>query len=125
MKKWIVVIGLVLIVVISYNYIYQEHRNISSETPEFVVTADEIKKAFEHSSESEKKYLNKTIAVTGQVSDANITEVTLESIVFCQLIDSLKTTLKKNSNMKIKGRVIGYDDLLEQVKMDQCMIIKH
>ncbi|HLT33336.1 MAG TPA: hypothetical protein VKZ98_06060 [Aquaticitalea sp.] len=125
MKKWIVVIGLVLIVVISYNYIYQEHRNISSETPEFVVTADEIKKAFEHSSESEKKYLNKTIAVTGQVSDANITEVTLESIVFCQLIDSLKTTLKKNSNIKIKGRVIGYDDLLEQVKMDQCMIIKH
>jgi hypothetical protein len=29
-----------------------------------------------------------------------------------------------NSQVKIKGRVTGYDDLLEELKLDQCLIVK-
>ena len=30
-----------------------------------------------------------------------------------------------NNDVTIKGRCIGYDDLLEELKMDQCIIIKN
>ncbi len=124
MKKWIAIIVLILIVVIGYNYIYQDHRNISSEAPEFELNAISIKNEFASNSvASEKKYLNKTVAILGEVSDSSDKEITLNSSVFCQLIDSLKEPLKMDSQIKIKGRVIGYDDLLEQVKLDQCIII--
>ncbi|MEZ4802033.1 MAG: hypothetical protein R2797_04615 [Gelidibacter sp.] len=125
MKKWLVIILLILIVVIGYNYVFQDHRNISAEMPKFSLTADAIQKDFiTDISISEKKYLNKTVAITGTISEGDVTELTLNSHVFCQLMDSLETPIKKESKVKIKGRVIGYDDLLEQVKMDQCTLIK-
>ena len=124
MKKWIAIILLLLIVVIGYNYVYQDHRNISAETAEFALDAITIKNEFETDGvASEKKYLNKTVAILGIVSDSNDKEITLNSSVFCQLIKPLKTPLLKDSKIKIKGRVIGYDDLLEQVKLDQCILI--
>ncbi len=117
---------LILIALIGYNYIYQNHRDISTEVPKYSLNADSIKDEFaSNSAESEKKYLNKTVTITGYVSDTNDLEITLNSVVFCQLSEPLKSSLKKNSNIKIKGRIIGYDDLLEQVKLDQCTIIKH
>ncbi len=125
MKKWIAIILVLLIVsVIGYYYIYQDHRNISAENPEFSLASSTIQKEFlENPIASEKKYLNKTVIIKGNVSDSDKNEITLNLIVFCQLIDSLTTSLPNDSEIKIKGRVIGYDDLLEQVKLDQCTII--
>lgn len=124
MKKWIVIIMLIVIIVIGYNYIYQDHRNISTEASEFKLSATAVKNEFASNSvASANKYLNKTVAILGDVSESKNKEITLNSSVFCQLIDSLKEPLKLGSKIKIKGRVIGYDDLLEQVKLDQCMII--
>ena len=40
---------------------------------------------------------------------------------FLNSIESEKKYL--NTKIKIKGRFIGYDDLLEHVKLDQCLII--
>ncbi len=124
MKKWIVAIVLVLIAIIGYNYIYQDHRNISEEQPKFSLTADTFKNEFiSNVTESEKKYLNKTIVITGEVTNSNDNEITLNSSVFCQLKEGLKVALKVEEKIKVKGRVIGYDDLLELVKLDQCSII--
>jgi hypothetical protein len=124
MKKWIAIILLILIVVIGYNYIYQDHRNISAEAPEFSINATAIKNEFAFNGvASEKKYLNTTVVIIGTVSDSNDKNVTLNSSVFCQFISPIKTPLDKDSKLKVKGRVIGYDDLLEQVKLDQCTII--
>ena len=118
------VLILVIIGIVGYNYIYQDHRNIEKETAEFIMTAMEIANLFkEDAVNAEQKFLNKTIEVTGNVSDNNNTEITIDNQVFCQFVEPLKE-IKRNKNIKIKGRVIGYDDLLEQVKLDQCTIIK-
>jgi hypothetical protein len=124
MRKWIAAIVLILIIIIGYNYVYQNHRNIDEEKPEFSLTADTIKNEFaSNGSVSQRKYLNKTVVITGQVTDSNAKEITLNSSVFCQLNMPLKSSLNNEASIKIKGRVIGYDDLLEQVKLDQCSII--
>ena len=71
---------------------------------------------------SEKKYLNKTIEVTGKITAHSDKSISLDNIVFCQFSTYIKKEIKNNTQIKIKGRFIGYDDLVEEIKLDQCII---
>ena len=126
MRKWIIIVLIALIAsYIGYNYIYQDHRNIEKESAIFTMTSSEITQLFSKDIESaEKQFLNKTIEVSGLISEINTTDITINDSVFCQFLDTINSALEENNSIKIKGRVIGYDDLLEQVKLDQCSIIK-
>lgn len=125
-RNWIVlIIVLIITAVIGYNYVYQDHRDIESEQAEFTMSSAEINQLFsENSTSAEQKFLNKTIEVSGFITDINSNDITIDDKVFCQFSKNLETTLDKNEKVKIKGRVIGYDDLLEQVKLDQCSLTK-
>ncbi|MBJ6367092.1 OB-fold protein [Snuella sedimenti] len=125
MRKWYIIFVIILIAVIGYNYIYQDHRDIETETPAYDVTSTILINNFiNNATDSEKKYLNKTVEVSGNISEINATDLTLNDVVFCLFSTPInKTTIQLGSQIKIKGRVIGYDDLLEQVKLDQCSIL--
>lgn len=125
MKKWIVIlIVLIIAAFIGYNYIYQDHRDIENEAAEFVMPSAEIALQFSQDPTSaEQQFLNKTIEVSGLISEINTNDITIDDKVFCQFLNPMETALDKSDKVKIKGRVIGYDDLLEQVKLDQCTII--
>jgi len=108
--------------VLAYNYIYQKHRDIKSESAEFTVVALDIANEFAMDpSVSEQKYLNKTIEVHGAITEQNDYDLTLDDKVFCQFSSKIKGV--KSNKIKVKGRFIGYDDLLGQVKLDQCSIL--
>jgi len=108
--------------VLAYNYVYHKHRDIASERAEFVVTSRDIANEFAvDPSVSEQKYLNKTVEVHGTITELNDYDLTLDDKVFCQF--SSKIGKIKSKDIKVKGRFIGYDDLLEQVKLDQCSIL--
>jgi len=124
-RNWIaLIIVLIITAFIGYNYIYQDHRDIESERAEFTMSSSEINQLFSKNSvAAEQKFLNKTIEVSGLITDINSNDITIDDKIFCQFSDNLKASTDKNENIKIKGRVIGYDDLLEQIKLDQCTII--
>ncbi|MFG6685507.1 hypothetical protein ACGK9U_02925 [Mariniflexile sp. HNIBRBA6329] len=123
MKKWLIIILLCALAVIGYRYVYQDHRDIATETSIYKLTASDISNEFAiNPMSSENKYLNKTIEVSGSISDKNPQSITIEDKVFCQFSNEIQKTLNTDK-IKIKGRFIGYDDLLEQVKLDQCIII--
>ncbi|MDH7912301.1 hypothetical protein [Winogradskyella sp. SYSU M77433] len=127
MLKKIIIIGVVVVVaiVIGYNYIYQDHRDIETETAEFILSSNEITNHFSSDpTTAEQKFLNKTIEVSGVVSDLGINEITIDDNIFCQFTELNQDAISTNSQVTVKGRVIGYDDLLEQVKLDQCTILK-
>ena len=124
MKKYIILILLLVLAVIGYNYIYQDHRDIEHETPEFSLSAEKLQSDFlMNYSQAETLYLDKTLHVKGKVTELNASDLTLDDIVFC----SFKTidNVKIGDVLMLKGRCIGYDDLLEIVKMDQCTIIEN
>jgi len=124
-KYWILLAILILAVFIGYNYLYKNHRNIEGENAQFALTAKQIHSEFNSNAEvSQNKYLNETIEISGLVSEFSENEITLDGKVFCQFSDKISQPgLQLNSKINIKGRFIGYDDLLEQVKLDQCTII--
>ncbi len=126
MKKrlWIILLIVIIGGFLGYNYIYQDHRDIDAETPEFTVTSQAIATEFSNdAATAETKYLNKTIMVSGNITEVNAKDITINNTLFCNLNEGYETTnFKINDNITIKGRCIGYDDLLEQVKLDQCSI---
>jgi hypothetical protein len=126
MRKIIVFILLLVILgVLGYNYLYQDHRDISTEKPDIEITSQEISNQFTSNSVlSEQKYIDKVIQVSGMITEINELDLTIDDAVFCQFKDKIDPAFKVGDNLTLKGRCIGYDDLLEQVKLNESIIIK-
>ena len=123
-NKAILLLFLGIILIVGYSYIYKDHRVIENETPDFVATSNSVFQEFsENQQSSEIKYLDKTIEVKGIVTELNNNDLTLNNKIFCKFTKTI-TTIKLNDQVTLKGRCIGYDDLLEQVKLDQCNLIE-
>jgi len=126
-KRGKFLIGLIVIVAISYfgyNYIMTAGaRDIQTEKSEFTTSATAIFSEFSNKPEmATKKYLNKTVQISGKVTNIGKNVITLNEKVSCQLQVSEKVTM--GSQINIKGRVTGYDDLIEELKLDLCLIVK-
>lgn len=122
-KKILIVLGLGILVVGGvFMYMYKPHRDIQSEEAAFTITAASIAKEFsDDATIAVDKYLNKTIAVTGTVSEVEEMGITLDNSVYC-MFDQKVANIKKGATLNLKGRCIGYDELLELIKIDQSTI---
>lgn len=109
-----------------YKYIYKEHRNIANETESFVVTVVDLKEDFsKNDSLANAKYLDKTIVIYGKITSMDLSnKMLMIDTSLAAVIKDNNVELKQNDSIKLKGRFIGYDDLLEEFKMDECSIIE-
>jgi flagellar basal body-associated protein FliL len=128
-KLKIFLISLIVIAilgVVAYNYImHGGARNIADEKTEICVDCKAISTEFTSNSDAaNKKYLEKAIEVSGIVTAVNDTVVTLNNNVICTF-KTADATLKNNQKATIKGRVVGYDDLMGELKLDNCFVIKN
>lgn len=118
---------IVLVAILGYNYIYQDHRDIQSEKPAFTVKAADFIKDFQANEEvATTKYLNKTVEIEGTLSSVDGNTVVVEDVIFFALSENETppTSDKLNTTIHIKARCIGYDNLLEEVKLDQATLRK-
>ncbi|WP_310558345.1 OB-fold protein [Flavobacterium sp.] len=120
----IVLIVVLIVGFLSYNYVMTGGaRDLEKEKSEFTVSAVDVFGEFSANSEkANAKYINKAVEISGKVTSVTDNVIMLDEKVSCQLLVSEKVAL--NSKVKIKGRVTGYDDLLEELKLDQCLIVK-
>lgn len=129
MKKntlFIIVIFFVVTCIGLYFYVYKSHRDIHSEKESFTVSATFIYNEFiKNETKSNQKYLDKTIVVSGKISssDASANILILDNKLIAVFKDKFPNDLKPLSVIKIKGRCIGYDELLDELKMDQCALV--
>jgi hypothetical protein len=125
MKKTriIATIGLLALVigVLGYNYIMHEGaRDLSQETTDYAITAKEIVAEFTtNTALANKKYLGKAVAVEGIVTNKIENEIILDNGVVCIMKDK-NNTIRVNETITLKGSVVGYDDLMQEIKLDQC-----
>ena len=126
LKRRLKILGIIaLVILVSFfsirYYVYNAgRRDIQSEETAFAVSSEAIVTEFSsNATASNKKYLEKTIAVSGVITSIKGEEVILDNSVNCNFLTASKS-LKKNQKLTIKGRVVGYDDLLGEVRLDQC-----
>ena len=127
-KKYIKKIAAVLLIFLvflflSYKYLYHEHRDISNEKALFSLTANEILKDFLlDESKANLKYLDKSITISGKITniDTKNNTIVIDEKVFVLL--KKISVVKQSEVIIVQGRVIGYDSLLEEIKLDQAEI---
>jgi len=127
MKRKLIIFFVLLIIVVigAYLYTYKDHRNIATEKGSYSITATDIFIEFQiNENSANAKYLDKTIEITGDLSNIDIetNSIIISDKLFATFIDQIPKELQVNSKIKIKGRFIGYDALMEELKMDQCVL---
>ena len=127
-KKWILVVVILIgIAIFGYNYLYKSHRDISSEEASFSITVAVLSADFKQDENTANaKYLDKTISVSGVVTeiDSIANAIIIDEVLSASFEVKPNAVVQKNEKITIKGRFIGYDELLEELKMDQVTIIK-
>ena len=125
MKKQVkIVITLVLLllgVYFAYNYMYQDHRDIKEEKAVVLIPASELVSYFNEN--NSEKVLNKTVQVSGIITEIDTKNITLDDKVQCSFDAEIKN-LNLNETITVKGRCIGFDELFDVAKIDQSSIIK-
>lgn len=118
---FILVIG-VLIGAAVYLYAMRPPAKIESKTIDFSGTSDTFMTKIK---EDANAWENKVVALTGKITGKDNKGITLSNQIYCQFRDDVDfSLLKEGAEITLKGRVIGYDDLLEELKLDQCIIQK-
>lgn len=126
-KRIALIIAAVLIVASAalyfyYGFLFKEARNIASEKPDYSITATQLLEEYNSSPEkADALYLNKTIEITGEVTKQTDSVITLENAVFCLFIQKVKDQAGP-VKVTLKGKCIGYDELFQEVKLDQCTL---
>lgn len=122
-KNSILLLIVLALVALIYFYVQKPHRNISSEKIEFNLSSDAILNEFlSNEPLALSRFLDKTIVIYGTLTEINKNFLTLDDNIYCKF-DGNIPDIPLNSSLKIKGRCIGFDMLLEQIKLDQCSIL--
>jgi len=127
-KKKIAIIILIIGIgiVAGYNYVmYGGARDITSEKTDFTVTSKSIVDEFALNVDvANKKYLEKAVAVAGVITSVKGLEIILDKSIICNL-KVQDNTIKEGQKLTVKGRIVGFDDLMGELKLDQCFTIKN
>ncbi len=104
-------------------YYYVMHggkRDLTTEETEFAVTSKEIIDEFAKDGDvANKKYLDKAVTIKGIVSEIDGNQIILDNTVNCTF-KSIDSTIEVGQTITVKGRIVGFDDLMEELKLDEC-----
>lgn len=114
-----IVLGAAIVV---QKVIYKAHPDINTQTATYSGSAEELIRLVK---EDRNYWQNKIVMIDGPVNNIGVNDLLIAAQVYCQFDDTLAIqALDTNDRISIKGRLIAYDELLDEIKIDQCIIIK-
>ncbi|MEO9558943.1 MAG: hypothetical protein ABJG51_07315 [Nonlabens ulvanivorans] len=109
------------IVIIGYNYLYQDHVDVEQSKSSASFTSQVLIELFtDQDLQNDQRALDQIIEVKGKVTNVEKNTIILDEQIFIEMVADEK--LKENQLIIIKGRCLGYDELLEEVKIDQAIL---
>lgn len=124
MKKIVIALLVVLVgLFLGYKYLYHAHRDIANEKAAYSVTVSDLLKEFmKDETKANAKYLDKSISVKGKVTSIDLVNKTIVIDEKAFVLVTNNSAVQMNAEVTVQGRLIGYDSLLEEIKMDQAQI---
>ena len=102
---------------------FKPHRNVGAEAAKYELTSQALTNAFKNDTAMLKKYVDQAILVSGPVTSVEGNHVALGNII-CSM-DSTQAsklgTIKSGDAVKIQGRLTTYNDLMEEISLDNCV----
>ena len=120
-----VALGMISAIVVLYFYVYQSHRDIDAEKAAFETSVIELSQRFINNPDSSTTiYADQTIFIYGNVTALDLKQntITLDNKLIATTSKDEMNIAKMGKLVKLKGRFIGYDELFNELRMDQCTI---
>jgi uncharacterized membrane protein len=118
--SFLIVLAIIAIVM----YIYKPHRNIQEETATHQIEAKTLYESFTSDEQTaNQKFLDQVIEIKGKVTalDKENKSIVLDNHVNASGIETINVSL--NQDVVVKGRCVGYDEIMEEIAVDQSKII--
>jgi len=115
-----VMMVLVVGVVNVYQYISMSPKDVVEITPEYVGDATEFNFLV---TDNLSYWTGKVVQITGKVTELTEYGVVMNGTIFCQFEngDDLQSIVE-NQQINIKGKLVGFDEILMEIKLDQCIL---
>ncbi|MFL9482429.1 OB-fold protein [Chitinophagaceae bacterium LWZ2-11] len=129
MKKKIIFAVLAIGVVVGacavWYVFFKPHRNVGAEKAKYEVASVAFSQEFKaDTAAATKKYIDQAVLIEGSITNIEHTTISLDNIA-CN-VDSTQVsklaTLKVGDKVKVQGLVVGYNDLMEEIGLAQCVI---
>ncbi len=119
------VLALIILAGFAYDMTFNsKHREISKEDAAFQIAADELQYFFANNEASSvQKYMDEVLEVSGTITEIEENSVVLDKRVMVSFLPDPEYVFEDGKPIVIKGRCVGFDELLLQVKIDQASII--
>lgn len=124
-KLYAVLAGVLVLLILAismYNYIYKSHRDIATERVAYTISAAQIHMDFGREDKM-PKYVDQVVQIHGKITVIEQNVIVIDDKVQAGFIMDAPNDLSIADQVTIKGRCVGYDDLLELVKIDQATLI--
>lgn len=120
-SKWILFIVVILLVsgIIVYNQVYKPHKTTEDIEAVYAGSAENFMEELQHDF---SKWNTKTIELEGTITSVVKNGFILNDFIFCQPRKDIHLTKKQDDKITVKGTIIGYDELLNELKLNQCII---
>lgn len=122
-KALYVIVGAILLTAIvlgGSRYLFSAPTKAADTAPEFIGQAQEFSYLV---TDDLSFWVNKVVQLTGQVSEVTEDGVLINGTIYCQFDNpAILKTIAKNQSLTIKGKMVGFDELLMEIKLSQCII---
>ncbi|MGA0283101.1 MAG: hypothetical protein ACO3M5_00175 [Saprospiraceae bacterium] len=123
-NREIVILGAIMLLsiglLLGYRYLFAAPLTTIEITAEYQGSAEYFYQLLQTDYE---QWHNKIVQISGIITEINEEGILLNHNIYCQLDEKL-TNMAEYDLITLKGRVIGYDELLEETKLNQCIIIQ-
>ena len=126
LRKSKIILTISLIIILSliirntYNYVFASSKEVTEIIPEFKGHAYEFNyKVTDNISE----WIGKVVQISGFITEVNNDGIILNESIYCQLDKRSINKEKTNESVIIKGVFVGFDELLMEMKINQCIIL--
>jgi hypothetical protein len=125
MKKWIIALVVVLLLGAAgvWYVFFKPHRDYAGEKAVYDLRASEVIDEYQADEKAaDSLYLNQMVNMKGRITSKEEGALTLNEVVYCQLDSTitLAAEIQEGDSLTLKGRILGYDELFSQVRMDHC-----
>ena len=124
-KKRIAIGALIIFIggFIGYKITYKPHETIQDMQTDFKGSGSDL---LQHVEQNPLEWNDKVVEIEGKVTQTEPKHFMINTSIYCQ--KNMNTphfgSITIGNTYHIKGRIIGYDDLLEELKLDKVILIK-
>jgi hypothetical protein len=100
------------------------HRNVQNEKSSAQMSVESLKAEIAGNPAAIDTYLDRVLELKGVVTEAADDHIVLEEFAYIELLESGNQGLEPGQTVAVKARVVSFDDLFGQLRLDQGAVLK-